>query len=192
MGIVAGPYTDIVVGPTGTGVSRAGFGLPVQAAINDLDARVSARESDKLESWIKGATTNGTATVSGSTALVRDAVLGNLEAILQAGRRYKACLISRLSISASTATMVTVTIVRKAGTGNPDPSIDTQITNSGQVMTTTGGVGQNTVYASQSFTVPSDGTYTFAAFVNNGSGTAVTCMMVGIRELLIEEIGPTS
>jgi hypothetical protein len=188
---MAGPY-NIAVGVTGSGVSRAGFGLPVQAAINDLDSRVSAQESDKLESWSKTASTNGTATASGSTALVRDATLGNLEAILEAGRRYKACMISRLSISASTATMVTITIVRKAGTGNPDPSVDTQITNSGIIMTTTGGVGQNTVYASQSFTVPSNGTYTFAAFVNNGSGTAVTCMMVGIRELLIEEIGPST
>lgn len=189
---MAGPYNDIVVGATGTGVSRAGFGLPVKAAIDDLHTRVAARETDKLESWSKTASSAGTATVSGNTALVRDAVLGNLEAILETGRRYKACLISRVNISASTATMVTVTIVRKSGTGNPDPALDTQITNSGVVQTTSGGVGQNTVYASQSFTVPSNGTYTFAAFINNGSGTAVTCQMVGIRELLIEEIGPSA
>lgn len=37
-------YTDIVVGMSGTGVSRAGFGLPVKAAIDDLDIRVAAVE----------------------------------------------------------------------------------------------------------------------------------------------------
>lgn len=37
-------YTDIIVGMSGTGVSRAGFGFPVKAAIDDLDSRVSAVE----------------------------------------------------------------------------------------------------------------------------------------------------
>lgn len=46
MDLVAGPYTDIVVGATGTGVSRDGFGLPVKGAIDDLHLRVGALEGN--------------------------------------------------------------------------------------------------------------------------------------------------
>lgn len=41
-------YSDIIVGMSGTGVGRNSFGLPVKAAIDDIDARVAALEGAKF------------------------------------------------------------------------------------------------------------------------------------------------
>lgn len=81
---MSGPYTGIIVPAAGTGVSRAGFGLPVQAAINDIDARLTLEEAasvsldgrlDALEPFSEWATYAMAWTGSGGNPAVGNAVV---------------------------------------------------------------------------------------------------------------------
>lgn len=187
---MAGPYTDIIVAQSGAGVSRSQFGVPVQAAINDLHSRVTATEAEAKRSWSKTTSSNGTATTSGSATKVRDAVMGNLSITgMLTSRLYKCSFIGEFSLSASTASLIRAHIFRVSGTGTPLDS-DTQILNVSGRRDTTGANGQEELGGWRTFTVPSSGTYTFAMFTENATATAITLTPVNYREILIEDLGP--
>lgn len=186
---MAGPY-NVIVGQTGTGVSRVGFGLPVQAAINDLDSRVSAIESEPQVAWAVTTASDGTGTPSGSATPTRDAILGTLIIPqLVAGRRYMAMWNGEMSISAATSTNTKGQIFRVAGPGPPTAS-DTLIATGGTRVSNSGEAGRESFVCQKSFSVPSTGTYSFAMFHWNQSATAVVITPRGDRELIVFDLGP--
>lgn len=186
---MAGPY-NVVVSQTGTGISRAGFGLPVQAAINDLDARVAVFEGDPLRTWAITTSTDGTGTPSGSSTPTRDTVLGTLVIPqLVAGRRYMAAWNGEVSLSAATSTNVKGQIFRVAGSGNPTAS-DTLIATGGTRVGNSGEAGRESFACTKSFSVPSTGTYAFAMFHWNQTASAVVITPRGDRELIVWDMGP--
>lgn len=186
---MAGPY-NVVVSQTATGISRVGFGLPVQAAINDLDSRVSAVETEPQKVWKITNAADGTATPSGASTPTRDAILGTLVIPeLVTGRLYMASWNGLVTLSAANSTLTKGQIFRVSGTGPPTAS-DTLIATGGTRIGNSGAAGEESFPCAHSFSVPSTGTYSFAMFHWNQSATPVTITPKGDRELIVWDMGP--
>jgi hypothetical protein len=69
---MAGPYTNIIIPPSGNGVSRAGFGIPVKQAIDDLHTRLTVEEAlaGAWSSYVLAWTSSGTAPALGNATVV--------------------------------------------------------------------------------------------------------------------------
>lgn len=131
---------------------------------------------------------DGTATGANTTE-VRDAVLGNYQATLSTGRRYRV-IYAGAQANSGTADVRYVTRIRNSESSSTPTTASTLIAESTNHMGEAGTGGRQSIFASHTFTVSTSGTHTFSVFTISPESAVLTPIAAAVsRELYIEDIG---